>query len=110
MALIDGVYPRDRLLFTHSWRTGGGRFGGVEGRVLAIVDRTAPDSAPVRTTAHQGLRRQLLLLPSRCGPPQCHSRSRYCGLLHPCSLQQHRSLPNGPRLCGEAAGHQRHCT
>ncbi|KAL1472461.1 hypothetical protein MTO96_039303, partial [Rhipicephalus appendiculatus] len=27
---------------------GGGRLGGVEGRVLAILDRTAPDSAPVR--------------------------------------------------------------
>ncbi|KAL1483635.1 hypothetical protein MTO96_033055 [Rhipicephalus appendiculatus] len=29
-------------------RTGGGRLGGVEGRVLAILDRTGPDSPPVR--------------------------------------------------------------
>ncbi|KAH7956353.1 hypothetical protein HPB52_008455 [Rhipicephalus sanguineus] len=29
-------------------RTGGGRLGGVEGRVLAILDVTAPDSQPVR--------------------------------------------------------------
>ncbi|KAL1426238.1 hypothetical protein MTO96_018363 [Rhipicephalus appendiculatus] len=43
-----------------------------------------------RTTEHQGLQRQPLLSPSRCGPPQYHS------LLHPCSLQQHRSLPQQP--------------
>ncbi|KAH7969753.1 hypothetical protein HPB52_021721 [Rhipicephalus sanguineus] len=29
-------------------RTGGGRLGGVEGRVLAILDRTGPDSDPIR--------------------------------------------------------------
>ncbi|KAL1477000.1 hypothetical protein MTO96_017868 [Rhipicephalus appendiculatus] len=52
--------------------------------------RSGISTVKIRTTEHQGLQRQPLLSPSRCGPPQ------YRSLLHPCSLQQHRSLPQQP--------------
>ncbi|KAL1474042.1 hypothetical protein MTO96_038282 [Rhipicephalus appendiculatus] len=99
-------------------RTGGGRLGGVEGRILAILDRTAPDSAPVRLFTGENEDNSAprpveaaaaVAVPMRPAPmPQPFPALRPAPPLQSATAPQ--PAPTAHVSVGEPAGHQRHCT